>query len=92
MAASSHLLHHVCGSRTNWERPSEAVKAKGHASSMRKDTSSRRTGNTVTDISPTCRGRTKVRRVTADEAVPIQSAQSYGSRRRTRRTRRNAFH
>lgn len=69
MAASSHLLHHVCGSRTNWERPNDAVKAKGQASSMRKDTSSRRTGNTVTDISATCRERTKARRVTADEAV-----------------------
>lgn len=60
-AASSHLLHQVCGSRTNWERPREAVKAKGHASSMRKDTSSSRTGKTVTDISPICRDRTKVR-------------------------------
>ncbi len=48
----THLLHHDCGSITNSERPSEAVKAKGHASSMRKDTSSSRTGNTVTDISP----------------------------------------
>lgn len=53
----THLLHHDCGSMTNSERPREAAKAKGHASSMKKDTSSSRTGNTVTDISPIWRDR-----------------------------------
>lgn len=44
---------------TNSERPREAVKAKGQASSMKKDTSSSRTGNTVTDMSPICKERKK---------------------------------
>lgn len=54
----THLLHHDCGSIANSERPREAVKAKGHASSMRKETSSSRTGKTVTDMSPICRDKT----------------------------------
>lgn len=53
----THLLHQHWGSMTNSERPKEAVKAKGHASSMKKDTSSSRTGNTVTDMSPICGDR-----------------------------------
>lgn len=56
--SQTHLLHHDCGSIANSERPREAVKAKGHASSMRKETSRSRTGKTVTDMSPICRDKT----------------------------------
>lgn len=57
--APTHLLHHDCGSGTSSERPSEAVKAKGHASSMKKETNSRRTGKTVTDMTPIWRRERK---------------------------------
>lgn len=54
LSAGTHLLHHDWGSMANSERPREATKAKGHASSMKKNISSSRTGNTVTDIRPIC--------------------------------------
>lgn len=53
--ALTHLLHHDWGSTVNSERPRAATKAKGHASSMKKNISSSRTGNTVKDIRPICR-------------------------------------
>lgn len=54
LSAHTHLLHHDWDSMANSERPREATKAKGHASSMKKNISSSRTGNTVTDIRPIC--------------------------------------
>lgn len=50
----THLLQRHCGSTVVSERPTEAKKAKGQASSIMNAAMKRRMGNSVTVISAIC--------------------------------------